>query len=72
MLEFPSNQERVRYAAPARAVVLVHVRIPPVNPFDWAWMWLRVEKLLSQATVSVKECSFVRVLQTLQDVSGVE
>ena len=26
------NQERVRYAAPARAVVLAHVRIPSVNP----------------------------------------
>lgn len=30
------------------------------------------EVAILQATVSVKECSFVRVLQTLQDVSGVE
>ena len=64
MLEFPNNQERVRYAAPARAVVLAHVRITSVNPC------LSALTLIS-SDVCV-EFSFLCLAQTLKDVSGVE
>ena len=71
MLEFPNNQERVRYAAPARAVVLAHVRIPPVNPCLGGESCFNAifERSFCEGVLFSLPCANC---QTLKDVSGVE